>query len=141
MRPAELTDRITSTWNRLSKLHQRALPGIADPAAAPTWAGMQHASLKTHAKVQYLSITGPATVANASPFLNTLIAFDCAVIVAAGDLPTKTVVAQAGAHTKQPFILIGASDGHPNVTSVATNDVDLSKKVSKLVAAEVSGKT
>src|SRR5688572_8099415 len=26
--------------------------GIADPAAAPVWAGMQEASLATHAKVQ-----------------------------------------------------------------------------------------
>jgi hypothetical protein len=33
--------------------------GLADPAAAPLWAGMQQASLATHAKVSYLTVAGP----------------------------------------------------------------------------------
>ena len=41
--------------------------GIADPQAAPVWAGLQDASLATRAKVQYLAVTGPQTAENGVP--------------------------------------------------------------------------
>ncbi|GAA3206924.1 hypothetical protein GCM10010468_22670 [Actinocorallia longicatena] len=114
--------------------------GITDPAAIPAWSGMQQASLRTRAKVQYLPVTGPATVANSTPFLNTLIASGCAVIVAAGDIPAKTVSAQASLHPSQAFVLIGSTAGHPNITAVNGEDRDISARVEALVSAEVSGK-
>jgi hypothetical protein len=53
-------------------------------AAAPVWAGMQDASLATHAKVQYLQVTGEATVGNALPYLATLVQRRYAVVFGAG---------------------------------------------------------
>ena len=48
--------------------------GLADPAAAALWAGMEQASLATHAKVSYLAVAGPQTSGNALPFLGSLLA-------------------------------------------------------------------
>ncbi|MCW2937740.1 MAG: hypothetical protein JWN00_725 [Actinomycetia bacterium] len=47
--------------------------GITGKDAVPVWAGMQKASLETRARVQYLPAFGPTTVANAIPYLTSLI--------------------------------------------------------------------
>jgi hypothetical protein len=70
--------------------------GVTGAQAAPVWAGMQDASQATHAKVQYLSVSGPQTVENAMPFLNSLAQGHCDLVVAVGDAPVAAVRAGAG---------------------------------------------
>lgn len=107
--------------------------GLADKKVAPVWAGMQKASLETRAKVQYLSVAGPATVANAAPFLGTLVTLDCDVMVAAGDLPVATVAEHAGRYADRRFIVVGPRSGRPNVTAVDVPDDQITAKIADLV--------
>ena len=58
--------------------------GLADPTAAQAWAGMEAASQATSARVSYLAVTGPATLAAAEPFAGSLLVQGCKVIVASG---------------------------------------------------------
>ncbi|MBY8876849.1 BMP family ABC transporter substrate-binding protein [Actinacidiphila acidipaludis] len=94
--------------------------GIADPAAAPVWAGMQEASASTHAKVTYLAMAGEQTPAAAGPYLSTLAARQCTVVLTVGAAPDG---AAAGAGARFPhtrFVVVGASAGGPsNVTAVS----------------------
>jgi hypothetical protein len=80
--------------------------GITEPAVAPTWAGLQDASLATHAKVQYLEIAGPQTPANAATYLNNLAQTGCDLIVAVGDLPVATLNDGAKRFPNQAFAAI-----------------------------------
>src|SRR5262245_15879290 len=61
--------------------------GIAGAEAAPVWAGLQDASLATHAKVQYLPVLGAQTTDNALTFLATLAQGQCNIIFAVGNGP------------------------------------------------------
>jgi hypothetical protein len=58
--------------------------GVSDPAAAAAWAGLEDASKATSARASYLAVMGPATQAQASRFLGTLLVRGCRVIVASG---------------------------------------------------------
>src|SRR5947207_16029154 len=58
--------------------------GIAGADAAPVWAGMQDASAQTRAKVEYLSVSEPATKENAEPFLASLVSRQCDVVLVVG---------------------------------------------------------
>src|SRR5947207_14130382 len=58
--------------------------GLAGPTASRAWAGLQDASLATHARVQYLPVAGEPTVGNAMPYLASLLQRQCAVVVAVG---------------------------------------------------------
>ncbi|MDR3081442.1 MAG: BMP family ABC transporter substrate-binding protein, partial [Streptomyces sp.] len=51
---------------------------------ATVWAGMQDASLKTHARVSYTPVTGEQSAAAATPFLNGMLQRSCEVVVATG---------------------------------------------------------
>lgn len=65
--------------------------GLADPAAAPVWAGMQDASTRTHAKVMYLAMAGDQSAAAAGPYLASLAERHCTVVLAAGAGPAGAV--------------------------------------------------
>lgn len=58
--------------------------GLAGSQAAAAWAGLQKASLRTHAKVQYLAVTSGTTARSAAPYLASLATRHCGVVVAAG---------------------------------------------------------
>jgi hypothetical protein len=95
--------------------------GVTDPAAAPVWAAMQDASLKTRAKVQYLQITGAQTPENAVTFLNSLAQGGCNLIFAAGELPVQALGAGAKTFPAKRFVAVGGpggSSGSANVSSV-----------------------
>lgn len=93
--------------------------GVNDPAAAPVWAALQDASLKTLAKVQYLEITGAQTVDNAVTFLNSLAQGNgCNLVFAAGDLPVRAVARGAKTFPGKRFVVVGGSAGGPNVSTV-----------------------
>lgn len=92
--------------------------GLADPASAPVWAGMQSASLATRAKVEYLAVTGPATEANAAIFVNTLVMRQCNVVLAAGPAEVAAASAQARALPHVRFVTVGGKRGPGNLTVV-----------------------
>jgi hypothetical protein len=84
--------------------------GVAGPPAAAVWAGMQDASLATHAKVQYLPVVGEPTVGNALPYLANLVQRRCAVVFAVGPAQVAAVAADAANHPGVRFIVAsGAS--------------------------------
>src|SRR5262249_49639538 len=68
--------------------------GINGKEAAPVWAGMEKASLKPRAKVQYLPAFGPSTTANTQPSLRSLTQQRCNVIVAIGAGPVAAATAE-----------------------------------------------
>jgi hypothetical protein len=92
--------------------------GVAGKQAAPVWAGMEKASLKTRAKVQNLPAFGPPTTANTQPYLRTLMSQGCNVIVAVGVGPVTAVAAEAPAHPKTQFIVAGQALSAHNLTVV-----------------------
>lgn len=97
--------------------------GTAEPAAAPVWAGLQEASLSTRAKVQYLAVTGPQTVENAVPFLNSLAQTGCNLIFAAGDVPVAAVEQAAATFPSARFFPVGSAVGVPVDPGAARGNV------------------
>jgi hypothetical protein len=94
--------------------------GIADPAAAPVWAGMQDASNATRAKVSYLAAAGPDTVGTALPYLAGLLQRHCDVILAVGQAEVAAANQQAPSNSGVHFIEVtgaGSAKG-ANVTVV-----------------------
>jgi basic membrane lipoprotein Med (substrate-binding protein (PBP1-ABC) superfamily) len=93
--------------------------GVVGADAAAVWAGMEDASLATHAKVSWAQVYGPATVANAVPYVNTLVQGRCDLVLAVGPEQTAAVeqVAQTAPHVR--FVVVGG--GHRsggNVTAL-----------------------
>jgi hypothetical protein len=112
--------------------------GIGRGPGAAAWAGMQDASLTTHAKVQYLSVTGPATTANALPYLASLLQRRCAVIVAVGQAQIQAVLTDAPAHPQTQFVVL-ANSGAPNVTFIQPNDdTNVRNQIAKLIGTAVA---
>lgn len=82
--------------------------GITAAPAATVWAGMEDASLDTHAKVTYLAANGPATAAHAVPYANSLIEQKCDVILAVGG-PQAGAIAQVASRTPATtFVVVGS---------------------------------
>lgn len=83
--------------------------GITALPASTVWAGLEDASLATHAKVTYLTVNGPATAARAVPYVNSLVEQHCNVIVAAG-APQVSALTEVAARTpKTNFVIVGDS--------------------------------
>ncbi|GAT85212.1 hypothetical protein STXM2123_5913 [Streptomyces sp. F-3] len=81
--------------------------GIAQGTlAASVWQGMQKASLETRARVSYVPVMGPQSVANVRPFFNSLIQRQCDVVVAVGAPQTQVTRADAGQHAKVRFVVV-----------------------------------
>jgi len=114
--------------------------GIADPQAAPVWAGLQDASLATRAKVQYLAVTGPQTAENGVPFLSSLVQGACDVIFAAGAAPVGAVGQGAPKFPGATFVAVGKAAPAGNVTvlddsSAARVRADVSRLLTDKVRA------
>ena len=107
--------------------------GLADPAVGPVWAGMQDASLATHAKVSYLAVAGPQTVGNAIPYANTLLQRQCNVILGVGQSQVDAINQAAPANKSARFVVVGASSNAPNVTAVAADRSAIAQLVKALV--------
>jgi basic membrane lipoprotein Med (substrate-binding protein (PBP1-ABC) superfamily) len=94
----------------------------AGTTAASVWQGMQDASLKTHARVNYQQVMGEQSVGNARPFLNGMLQSSCEVVIAVGK-PEVTAASQAAPLNKKVgFVLVGGGHGGANVASVPTGD-------------------
>lgn len=97
--------------------------GISGQPATQVWSGMEDASLRTHAKVSYLAVAGPATKANALTFLGSLLVMRCDVIVAADSAEQSAVLADASRYPAVRFVVAGDADQGPvggtNVSAVS----------------------
>ncbi|MER5791658.1 hypothetical protein [Streptomyces sp. NPDC001980] len=93
--------------------------GITGAQAAPVWAGMQDASLATHAKASYLAVAGPETEANAQAYANTLIQQRCDLVLAVGKGPASAVRKLAPSSPESRFITVGSGSTLHNVRFIA----------------------
>ncbi|HEX6872261.1 MAG TPA: hypothetical protein VF163_14280 [Micromonosporaceae bacterium] len=115
--------------------------GITSPDAAQVWAGMQDASLATHAKIEYLAVAGPQTAANAVPYLNSLAQSQCNLILAAGDAPVAAVTASAAQFPNIRFHAAGQITPTANVSALTTTGQEaLRATVSRVVQDAVQRK-
>jgi hypothetical protein len=107
--------------------------GITGRQAAPIWAEMGQASLKTRARIQYLPIFGPPTVPNALPYLASLTQRHCNIIVATGRIPATTISGAAARYPRIRFIAIGANGTARNLTTLNTDDAQAPATVKRLI--------
>lgn len=114
--------------------------GIGDEKAAPIWAGMQRASLRSQVKVQYLAVTGPESVAAARPFLGALVNLKCDLILAGGSMPATAVDSAANDFRENKFVVVGVTSGHPNVTGISAAGSKVSEEVEQVVLRSIGGK-
>jgi hypothetical protein len=114
--------------------------GIADPAVAPAWAGLEDLSASGRARVSYLAVTGPATTANALPYLGSLVLRKCAVIVAAEGPERAAVLADATRFPSVRFVLVGAGAGQvpSNVDVLASQGAAARAAVAGAVGSAVT---
>jgi hypothetical protein len=92
--------------------------GITGDDARPVWAGMQDASQATHAKVQFLEVTGPQTGENAATFVASLAQSHCDLIFAAGKVPVDGVHRSAATFPTARFYVVGDREPHQDVSIV-----------------------
>jgi basic membrane lipoprotein Med (substrate-binding protein (PBP1-ABC) superfamily) len=112
--------------------------GLGGPVAAPAWAGMQAASLATHAKVEYLPVMSGPTAADAAPVLASLVARQCKVVVAAGQAQAAAVAASARRYPAVRFAVVGGRAAGPNVTEVTGTAAVVRSSVAGLVSNAVA---
>lgn len=112
--------------------------GVSDPAVAPVWAGMEDASLATRVRVSYLQVSGPATEANALPFLGSLLIRGCKVIVAAGGAERAAVLEDARRFPAVRFVIFGAGTAPSNVTVLAFQTGGVRSSVASVVSGAVA---
>ena len=110
--------------------------GVAGSPAAQVWAGMQDASLTTHAKAEYLPVYG-TTAAEAQPYLASLIQRRCGMVLAVGTAPVSAVTADAGRYPQVRFVAIGAAPQSRGVTTVDPADGQVRANVARLISAAV----
>ena len=108
--------------------------GISEKPASLVWDGMQHASLKTLSKVQYLTNTEVKST-NAFPYIGTLIQTHCNLIIAVGKSQTAAVESTARSHPRVRFVVVGATVHSPNVTSIGADPGDLPNRISEIIIA------
>ncbi|WP_371484175.1 BMP family ABC transporter substrate-binding protein [Kitasatospora sp. NBC_00315] len=106
--------------------------GVSGAAAAPVWAGMQDASAVTHAQVASLPVLGPATVANAQPYVNTLVQQKCTTVLAGDEVQGQALRAVAAANPKVRFVVVGQGSAAANLTVVQPSS-DVRSAVAKIV--------
>ncbi|GAA2707814.1 hypothetical protein GCM10010429_20220 [Micromonospora olivasterospora] len=112
--------------------------GVADPDAAPVWAGMQEASVVTHVKVQYLEVSGPQTAENAETFLASLAQSKCDLILTVGSVPVGALRATAARFPSVHFVGIGGGSAADNVSVVSVDGPDSARRKTKELVASLA---
>jgi len=117
--------------------------GVAAGPAALVWSGMGDASQHTRALASYLAVAGPATPSAAVPFLGSLLARGCDVIVAEGAPEEAAVLAEAAKSRRVRFLLAGPGTTGPtaaggNVAVVRGAGSGLRAAVAAAVEADTS---
>jgi basic membrane lipoprotein Med (substrate-binding protein (PBP1-ABC) superfamily) len=90
--------------------------GLADPATAQVWGGLEDASVKSRAQVSYLSVAGVDTAANAAPYLASLADGRCDLVLAVGSAPVGAVALDAPKFPQVKFLVVGGGAARSNVT-------------------------
>ncbi|MFE9413248.1 hypothetical protein ACFYN0_31330 [Streptomyces sp. NPDC006704] len=98
--------------------------GIADAAAGQVWGGMQDASAKTHAKVSYLAVAGEQSAGNAAPYLATLAARKCTVVLTVGAAPEGAVALDSAKFPKTRFVVVTGGTGTPSTRTPSGGNVE-----------------
>ncbi|MFE2568159.1 hypothetical protein [Streptomyces mirabilis] len=115
----------------------------AGTTAAEVWQGMQDASLKTHARVSYVPVTGEQSAANARPYLDGLLQRSCDVVVATGKPEVTAATQTAPQYQKVDFVLVGDagadSTSAKNITVTRVGD-GLRAEVAGVVEREVEAR-
>ena len=107
--------------------------GVAGSPAAQVWAGMQDASLTTHAKAEYLPVYG-STAAAAQPYLASLVQRRCGMVLAVGAAQVAAVAADAGRYPQARFVAISAATGSRGVTTIDPANGQLRARVARLIS-------
>jgi basic membrane lipoprotein Med (substrate-binding protein (PBP1-ABC) superfamily) len=115
--------------------------GLNGQPAATAWAGMEDASLATHAKAEYLPVMSGPTAADAAPFLASLTARQCKVVIAAGPAPSAAVAARARQYPAIRFAVVGGKATGRNVTELTGSASTVRSSVDSLVTAAVNAST
>jgi hypothetical protein len=92
--------------------------GVSEQQAAAAWSGMESASVRTRTKVSYLAVSGDDSVANAVPYVNTLVQRGCGLIIAIGPSQVGAVQQRAASFPAVHFAVVGSGTG-ANVTGIA----------------------
>jgi ABC-type branched-subunit amino acid transport system substrate-binding protein len=104
---------------------------------------MGDAAKRTRALTSYLAVSGPATTSSAAPFLGSLLAKGCDVVVAAGAPQEAAVLAEAAKFRRVRFLLAGPGPAGPaagaNVAVVRVAGSGLRAAVAAAVEADTSG--
>lgn len=87
--------------------------GVADPAAAPVWAGMEDVSATGQVRTSYLAVPAPATPASVASHLGSLVVSKCDLIIAVGAAERAAVLAQAREFPSVHFLVLGPAAGIP----------------------------
>jgi basic membrane lipoprotein Med (substrate-binding protein (PBP1-ABC) superfamily) len=111
--------------------------GVTGKQAAPVWAGMERASLKTRAKIQYLPAFGPSTTANTQPYLRTLTQQRCNIIVAVGAGPVTAAIAESPKNPRTKFVIVAANATSHNVTALNVSPDQMSTAISNAIIQQV----
>ncbi|MEH0841291.1 hypothetical protein V6U81_02700 [Micromonospora sp. CPCC 205711] len=113
--------------------------GVAEPEAAPVWAGMQEASVATHVKIQYLEVNGPQTAENAETYLASLVQSRCDLILSAGPGPVGALRAGAARFPTVHFVGINGGTAASNVSVVEAKSPQVAQqKARELIAGLAS---
>ncbi|GAB3150889.1 hypothetical protein GCM10027290_39140 [Micromonospora sonneratiae] len=108
--------------------------GVTGPEAAAVWAGMQEASLKTRAKVQFLEVDGAQTADNARTYLASLVQSRCNLVLAVGAAPVDAVRENADRFPAARFVTVGGGVPTANVSVVEETAADaVHTRVSRIV--------
>ena len=117
--------------------------GLADAAVTPVWAGMQEASAKTKAQVSYLAVAGEQSAANAAPYLASLAARHCDVVLTVGAAPAGAVAIDGPRFPHVRFLVIGrqaaGSTSASNVSVVATGTADETRSAVETAVVKAVG--
>ncbi|GHF04230.1 BMP family ABC transporter substrate-binding protein [Streptomyces morookaense] len=111
--------------------------GAAGADTAPVWAGMEDASSATHAKVTSLSVFGPDTVANAVPYVNTLVQRRCDIVLTVGRTRGAAAEEVAARTPEARFVVVGEGKQDRNVTVIQPSR-DIRSAVAKAVEDAVN---
>jgi basic membrane lipoprotein Med (substrate-binding protein (PBP1-ABC) superfamily) len=109
--------------------------GISDQQAAAVWSGMESASVRTRTKVSYLAVSGDDSVANAVPYVNTLVQRRCGLIIAVGANEVYAVKQRAASFPGFRFAVVGSGPSS-NVAVITAGDAEaVSGAADRLVAS------
>jgi hypothetical protein len=109
----------------------------ADPAKS-AWAGMQDASTAKLIKVQYLSVSGPQTSANALSYFNSLALQKCTLIVAVGDVPVAAMVEGSGRFTDIRYIAVGGDTKGASISKIELTSNSVVRSTVNAAVADVA---